>query len=215
MSSPVGEVPTRHDHSPAASGHRRPQKPFGTERTRRDILRAAGRRFARAGYASVRLKDIATDVGVTAPLVLRYFGSKEALFREVARDERNPPHVTADLRGPLSSLGERLARTMTHYWLSADFHYPAIALIRSLDFEESKALFNGELARRLTDPLCAVLPGPDPQLRAQVISSQLMGIGMFGLGILTDPDTPPPAPEEIERMVQLLGRAVQAIIDSP
>lgn len=184
------------------------------EETRHEILIAAGRRFARSGYAAVRLKDIAEDVGVTAPLVVRYVGSKEALFREVAMDESRLAIERADLEGPLESLGHRLATVLLAYWLDRTANFPAIALLRSLDFEEAKSLFEAEFSRRLLNPLAEVLPGPDPALRAKMIASQAMGIGLFGLGVLLDPDAPAPDTAELERLVTMFGAAIQACITS-
>ncbi|HZZ52002.1 MAG TPA: TetR family transcriptional regulator [Pseudonocardia sp.] len=182
------------------------------DQTRQNILVAAGRRFSRAGYANVRLKDIADDVGITAPLVIRYFGSKEALFREVAMDEAGPTIASADLDGPLDTLGRRMAQLCVRYWLDRTANFPSIALIRSLDFEEAKGLFITEFARRLIRPLTETLPGPDAEIRAKLISAQFMGVGLFGLGLLTDPDAVPPGETERERLIELLAAALQISI---
>jgi AcrR family transcriptional regulator len=184
-----------------------------SDQTRNDILVAAGQRFSRAGYSNVRLKDIADDVGITAPLVIRYFGSKEALFREVAMDEAGQTVESADLTGPLDSLGRRMAEMCVRYWLDRTANFPSIALIRSLDFEEAKGLFIAEFARRLIRPLTEALPGPDAELRAKLISAQFMGVGLFGLGLLTDPDSPPPSENECERLVELLAATLQTSIN--
>lgn len=207
MSTPA-PVPARTD---AGSGLRRRRN---SDATRHDILVAAGRRFARAGYAAVRLKDIADDVGITAPLVIRYFGSKEALFREVATDEGGPTIDRADLHGPMHTLGHRLAEVLVAYWLDRATNFPSIALVRSLDFEEAKTLFASEFTRRLLAPLTEALPGPDAELRARLIASQVMGIGLFGLGMLIEPDAPTPDTTELDRLIALFGAALQATIDS-
>lgn len=49
----------------------------------RAIRDAAARRFAREGYASVALEDVAGDAGATRGAVYHHFGSKEGLFRAV------------------------------------------------------------------------------------------------------------------------------------
>ncbi|WP_291055877.1 TetR/AcrR family transcriptional regulator [Herbiconiux sp.] len=48
--------------------------------TRALLLEAARRRFARDGYGSTTVRDIAADAGVNVALINRYFGSKEGLF---------------------------------------------------------------------------------------------------------------------------------------
>ncbi|GEL18138.1 TetR/AcrR family transcriptional regulator [Pseudonocardia asaccharolytica] len=192
----------------------RPRRKKSAEQTQRDILVAAGRRFARAGYAAVTLKDIADDVGVTAPLVVRYFGSKHNLFREVAKIEGGPDIDAADLAGPLETLGPRLARQLVAYWLDPDISFPAIALVRSLDVEEAKTLFVEEVNRRLIDPLVATLPGPGAWLRARLVAAQAVGFGLFAFGTLLEPDTRLPAASdiEVEDIVTLFGAALQACI---
>ena len=50
------------------------------EQTRQAILRAAIHRFARDGYRSTAVADIARDAGVSGTLAFNYFPNKEALF---------------------------------------------------------------------------------------------------------------------------------------
>jgi AcrR family transcriptional regulator len=56
------------------------------------ITRAAGRLFARHGYAATRLEDIAAAAGVTKPIVYRHFESKKALYLALlAKHEEDLP----------------------------------------------------------------------------------------------------------------------------
>lgn len=50
--------------------------------TRQLLLESARRRFARDGYSSTTVRDIAADAGVNVALINRYFTSKEGLFEE-------------------------------------------------------------------------------------------------------------------------------------
>ncbi len=55
-----------------------------SEKRREDILDAALRVFARAGYTNATTKEIAREAGIRSPTLLYwYFDSKEALLREV------------------------------------------------------------------------------------------------------------------------------------
>ncbi|WP_432995321.1 TetR family transcriptional regulator [Dactylosporangium sp. CA-233914] len=49
-------------------------------KTRGLLLETARRRFARDGYSSTTLRDIAEEAGVNVALIGRYFESKEGLF---------------------------------------------------------------------------------------------------------------------------------------
>jgi AcrR family transcriptional regulator len=55
------------------------------EEARRAILDAAERRLSEAGPDSIRLQQIAADVGVSHPAILHHFESREALIRAVVR----------------------------------------------------------------------------------------------------------------------------------
>lgn len=52
------------------------------EQTRRSILQAAARLFARKGYKRTRVVDIINEVGVTPPVFYSHFPSKQQLFVE-------------------------------------------------------------------------------------------------------------------------------------
>jgi AcrR family transcriptional regulator len=73
--------------SPAAPRRR------NAEATRKAILASARSAFARSGYDGVGVREIAAGAGVTAMLVNRYFGSKAALFAEVAADTMRDPVI--------------------------------------------------------------------------------------------------------------------------
>lgn len=53
------------------------------ERARQDILLAAAEVFARRGFASATLADLAEAAGYAAPSLYRYFRSKEEIFRSL------------------------------------------------------------------------------------------------------------------------------------
>ena len=67
---------------------------------------------ARRGVARTRMSDIADEIGVTAPLLLHYFGSKNELITQalVASDEAYLETFIADFRG-----GERPERLVVRY----------------------------------------------------------------------------------------------------
>jgi AcrR family transcriptional regulator len=58
------------------------------ERTRRQILAVAERRFAATGFDKTRLDDIADDIGMVGSAILYHFGDKQELYRAVLDDLR-------------------------------------------------------------------------------------------------------------------------------
>lgn len=69
--------------SPQAGGAKRLLLPRA--RRREQILLAATRAFARAGFAATNLEDIATEAGVGRVILYRHFESKAELYRAVLR----------------------------------------------------------------------------------------------------------------------------------
>ncbi|MEU6818924.1 TetR/AcrR family transcriptional regulator [Streptomyces sp. NPDC046860] len=66
-------------------------------RTRSDILRAATREFARAGYDGARVEEIAARTRTTKRMIYYYFGGKEHLFRAVLERAYGTLHEAEDL----------------------------------------------------------------------------------------------------------------------
>lgn len=72
---------SRKSRRPKASAA--PRRRRSAEDAKRAILDAAEARFAARGPASIRLQEIAADVGVSHPAILHHFGSREDLMRAV------------------------------------------------------------------------------------------------------------------------------------
>ena len=86
------------------------------EERRGIVLRAAGRAFARAGYAGARIEDIAAAAHVTKPIVYRHFASKKALYMALLEQHE------ADLPGFIEAIDpdglplDRLVRAILEHW---------------------------------------------------------------------------------------------------
>jgi AcrR family transcriptional regulator len=107
---------------------------------RERILEAAERRFLEAGPASIRLQEIAADVGITHPAILHHFGSRaglvEAVVEHATRKMQDdlvrafegaaanaPPDGTAMLERVFETLANQgQARSMA--WLLLSGHDP-------------------------------------------------------------------------------------------
>src|SRR6187455_1174235 len=85
----------------------------GPTTTREAIAEAARRQFAELGYDRATMRGIAGEAGVDAALVVRFYGSKDALFQEVMA---LPPAVSEALAGlvdgPRATVGRRLAEVI-------------------------------------------------------------------------------------------------------
>jgi len=83
------------------------------ERREQQILDQAGAIFARAGYHSASMDEIADSAGVSKPMVYAYFGSKEGLYlayiERSGRDlEQRLVGASAPDRQPVSILRARI-----------------------------------------------------------------------------------------------------------
>lgn len=86
------------------------------ERTREAILAAAEAEFAEKGFELASAREICRRADANAALISRYFGSKEALYRIVAK------RLFGDLGAPLAKLAdgvkdEKLWRAAVREWV--------------------------------------------------------------------------------------------------
>ena len=135
------------------------------EQTRRDIMSAALRVFARQGYAAARLDDIAADLGVTRGAIYGHFNSKRALFLEVIKLSQDPLYALlqradadADELGPRAALRGLIVGW--HELLVTDrTHRDSFELIlnKTTFAAELKVLYDRE--KRLTADVIAAIAG--------------------------------------------------------
>jgi AcrR family transcriptional regulator len=146
--------------------------------TRHAILRAARKRFTHGAFAEVGLRDIAQDSGVSAALIVKYFGSKENLFAEAVSFEAE---ATALLDCDLDALGEHLVRTLLdlHDRASSD---PFLRAVMAA-FRPNGAHFSDTFAQHFAEPLAARLTGAEVPLRTAMICAQLTGLGAVRLAV--------------------------------
>ncbi|MDJ0395841.1 TetR/AcrR family transcriptional regulator [Rhodococcus sp. G-MC3] len=104
------------NHENTSTAANRPAGTKGMPRSEREqsILNAAVDEFGQLGYAGASLSTIAANAGVSKPLIMNYFGSKEALYVQcVRRAGQNMVDrietVLATDHPPLSKAAETLA----------------------------------------------------------------------------------------------------------
>ena len=175
-----------------------------SDETRKLILDAAGKAFATRPYRDITLKDIAVDAGVSAPLIIKYFGSKEQLY-EALVDFQAGAQVLFD--GPLETLGERMvamfARPLEPYKpLSMNI------LFMSGASDESNRLLRENYSTQMIDALAARLPGADARLRAELAMSAVMGLAIMRRRMMREHAT-----GTLDEVVALYAPVVQALLD--
>jgi AcrR family transcriptional regulator len=157
--------------------------------TRGAVLAAARARFAEHGYAGTKLRDVAADADVDVALVSYFFGNKDGLFAAAMALAVNPVELVEELvRGGTDGLGERLLRTFLRLLDDPAAGSPLLALVRSAaTHERAAALLRGFIERELLGRIAAALDALQPELRAALAGSQMVGMVMARYIVRVEP----------------------------
>jgi AcrR family transcriptional regulator len=180
-----------------------------SQRTRATIFASARRLFAVHGYDGTSVRDIAADAGIDPALVIRYFGSKDALFAEASDFKLDLPPVDGAMR---SIAGEYMVQNFLDIWEGPEAGGAFTVLLRSASSNDAAAAKLREVFANQVVPSVIALTGPDgaPE-RAGLITSHMLGLAMCRY-ILRLPPVVSMAPDMIVRHV---GRAIQVYLDTP
>jgi AcrR family transcriptional regulator len=174
--------------------------------TRENMLAAGRRRFLSESYENVGLRDIAADAGVDVALVGRYFGSKEELFREVLRStpgEWLDPAVSADeLPAWLAALATR------EHGSGADDVERLLIILRSASSPKAAEIVRDSFCADVLEPVARLLSGPEPEMRASVALSLLMGTKILRTIMDVEPLCRCDGTEVRARLTKLLAEAL-------
>ncbi|WP_046727443.1 TetR/AcrR family transcriptional regulator [Streptomyces humi] len=148
------------------------------EATKAAILKAARHLLARHAHADITLKDVADRAGVSAPLVLKYFGNKESLFARVMSFDTD---AAALLAAPLDDLGRHMVRHVLESQRDRGAD-PLLRIVFAPLHGDHGDVLRANFRAHVVDSLAARLTGPDPDLRAELAVAQLIGLGvMYGI----------------------------------
>ena len=184
----------------------------GPNRSREQILAAARKHFASAGYDGATVRGIAATAKVDPALVLHYFGSKEGVFRAAIEFPLDPAEVVARLLEPgLEGLGERMVRFFLETWESPRGR-PLLAILRSVvNHEDAAGLMRGFLSRELLGHLAAALRTDRPDLRASLAFSHLIGLALARYIVKVEPL----ASADADTLAAWAGPVIQKYLTGP
>ena len=182
-----------------------PQQKRNAAETRKRLLQAARRLFARANYVSVGIREIGAEAGVNPALISRYFGSKRNLFLEVAsilNDEGNAalPEVSPLERTNLAMSGI-LTDGAQSAWVT-DFRITALSALDPNVSDVMTATYD-----KVREQIMGVLPGDNAGTRAELILAQLMGAALV-VNLLRGEKSPQ---IDLEYMKQFYARQVEEL----
>lgn len=162
--------PTEDHHNPTADSPRR----RNAAATRARLLDAARELFLQHGYRATGLREVAAKAGVDVTLVRRYFGSKQALFTEAT-------DVSGDLQAIQQAPNDVVGQHLISRVLQArrDIDAPLFALLRSSGDPAVVTRVNEQLEEGITRTLADRIIVEHPQLRADMVTALLVGIGVL------------------------------------
>jgi AcrR family transcriptional regulator len=195
------------DGSGAAAARKRLGRRPGGADTRQDILDAARTEFAAHGYENTSMRAIARSAGVNSALLHHYFGTKDQLFLAALDFPINPRDLAAQiLGGEREQVGERLVRFALGQLEDPATRERALAMLRAVATNGQMArLLRGFLMRELLAPIAAVLDVPRPELRVELVMTQIVGLIMGRYVIAVEPL----ASATVEELVPLLAPTLQ------
>lgn len=174
--------------------------------TRDSILQSASERFAEEGYDGASLREIASDAGVDAALISRYFGSKEELFKAVLC---RGPGADGLFEGAPSEFGKRMAHMLVVEPSDCQKIEKFLIMLRSASSPTAAEAIRQNGKDSFYGPFEAWIGTDDAPVRTRLAASIIMGFALsraldetYGL------DTP-----DREQLCERLGLLIQSAID--
>lgn len=173
--------------------------------TRSALLVAARALFVERGFDRTTVRDIAGSAGVNQALLFRYFGSKEALFKEAMTGESTE---LLDEVPPDRLVGLALARIFGKD-VPATNDNPIIALLRSGAHEQTAVLFKEHLGLKYREALAGLTDAEDAEIRADLVLAWLLGLGLLRQVL----DHKPVSDADPKHVSTLVLRAVATLLE--
>jgi AcrR family transcriptional regulator len=186
-------------------GKRRGRRPAGAD-TKSALVDAAREVFTEQGYEGATVRAIAKRAGVDPAMVNHWFGGKENLFaKAVLQLPVEPTLIVSELaEGDPATVGERVVRRFLTAW-DATGGGQFAALIRSVAGHEMALAGLRELFLKIFQRVTDVTGVDQPMFRANLVASQLIGMGMVRYVAQFEPLNK----MDVDTMVAAVGPTIQ------
>lgn len=172
-------------------------------RTREAIETAARELFATNGFERTTVRDIGARAGIDPSMIIRYFGSKDALFARVAMPDLSLPDLSET---DSARIGESLVRHFLAQWEGEEGGGGMPVLLRSAASNEEAASRLREMFRDQVFPAIARAgPAETAPTRAGLVASQLLGLALSRYVL----KLPPVASMPTDIIVRAVGETIQ------
>ncbi len=208
----MSELPPAAPDAGLDPARRRGRRPAGEDR-RGEILAAARTEFGARGFDGTTMRGVARLAGVDPRLVHHYFDGKDALFVAAFELPGRPQQLLEGvLAADADTIGPRLVRLFTTVWDSEEGRQRILALVSAATASEAGARMLREfLAREVFARIIARLGSDDPELRASLAASQMMGLAMARYVVRLEPL----ASADPDLVVALVGPVIQGYLSGP
>jgi AcrR family transcriptional regulator len=172
--------------------------------TRAAILDAARRRFASEGFHRATVRAIAADAAIDPSMVIRYYGSKAALFAAAVDVDLRLPDLAAV---PRRRLGATLVAHFLDRWERAGDADVLLLLLRSAATDGAAADGLQDIfTRQLVPAVEGVVPDAARAAeRAGLIATQMLGLALCRAVLRL----PPVADMSADALVAHVGPTIQ------
>lgn len=189
---------------------RRGRPRAGESSGREAILAAATAEFETHGYDAATVRAIAARAGVDPALVHHHFGTKADLFGAVVNAPMRPDKdLPAILAGDPDQIGAGIVRYVLTTWDRPEVRRRGVALLRTaVGTKAGSPLLVGFLRREMLGQVSRVIPGPDAELRATLVASQIAGLLMTRYVLALEPIASTP----VEDVVAWVGPTIQRYV---
>ena len=180
----------------------------GKDDVREAVLDAAKVAFRSRGYMRTTMKGVAAAAGVAPEVVTNYYNSKDKLFDAVIRLPFDPIGSIPTLVAPgVDGLGERLVRVTLDTFKDPDAREDLMALAKAgVSSGKAVAGMRAMIEEGIVDRLAGVIGVPDARLRANLITSYLLGIAATRYIVRVEPL----ASMSDDEVVKLVSPTIQA-----
>jgi AcrR family transcriptional regulator len=179
----------------------------GPSTTREAIAAAARTQFAEVGYDRATIRSIASAAGVDPALVIRFHGSKEALFREVMALPPATAEAIARLgEGSRETVGRRLAEAVVALLENPATRSIVVGRIRSASSHPEAAALVRETVTRDLAAMAASITDDRPEARAALVGSTFVGVALARHVVLVEPLASMPAAEVVDLIAPTFQR---------
>lgn len=171
--------------------------------TKAKILAAAQKAFSEIGYSQAGIRAIAEIADVSSPMLLRYYGSKAALY-EAALIDAMP--VSALFSAGKEGFGERMAAAFMNPALNI---LPPSIVSLSTGNADARDITTRVMNEYVVTPLAKWLGAPDAKERAAQITMLAMGFVLYTRQIPLLGNNR----NSNRKMAKWLAQSIQSIVD--